>query len=218
MRNARVVLAGAIVLAAICSAAFAAPHNDKLHGAGAGVAFGQGANVGAVEGVAAADPLFAIIDTDGDGVISAKELHKAVAAIKELDTDKDGNITWAEVVAHSGAVGQAAFGANEGATGYGAGGANGEHSQALKRFMQYDKNGDGKLTPDELPPQMSSMLRDADLNHDGAIDPAELKMAVEKMGGRINAGTARGPGGLHGPGMNGGFPGGNPNGAAGAKP
>jgi Ca2+-binding EF-hand superfamily protein len=215
MRNACSLLAVVIAVLAVANFAAAAPRNDKPHGPGP--AAGQATGVGAAGGAAAADPLFAILDTDGDGVISAKELHKAMAALKELDTDKDGNITWAEVVAHSGAVSQPGFGPSDNGAGVGVGGANGEQSQGVKRFMQYDKNHDGKLTPDELPPEMSAMLRDADLNHDGAIDPRELKMAVEKMGDRMGAGLSRGLGGPQGPGAKGPFTGGNPNGAGGAK-
>jgi Ca2+-binding EF-hand superfamily protein len=219
MRNAQLLFAAAVALAAISNHAVAAPQKDKPHGAGSASA--QATGVRAANGAAAADPLFAIVDTDGDGVISAKELHKAVAAIKEADTDKDGNITWAEIVARSGAISAAGLGQSEITSGMGAGvggGMGGEQSPAFKQVMQYDKNGDGKLTADELPPQMVSMLRNADLNGDHAIDARELAIYVKKMGDRVGAELNRGAGSQQIPGMNGHFPGGNPNGpASGAK-
>ncbi|HEY4234736.1 MAG TPA: hypothetical protein VGM76_14980, partial [Lacipirellulaceae bacterium] len=100
----------------------------------------------------------------------------------------------------------ASLGAGAGAAG---GGIGGEESQPFKRFMQYDKNGDGKLSADELPPQMAGLLRNADLNHDGFIDARELELAVKQMGDRMKAGMI---GGQQGPG--GRMPGGNPIGGA----
>ena len=171
MRNERILFAIAIALAVISSVATAAPQKDKPHGTAPGV--GQPVSVGAANGAAAADPLFMMLDTDGDGVISAKELHKAVAAIKEADTDQDGNITWAEIVARSGAIAAAANGQGEITSGMASGGGigMGGDSQAMGRFMQYDKNHDGKVTVDEVPASM----RDWDQNHDGVIDAREAR-------------------------------------------
>ena len=39
------------------------------------------------------DPILAAVDTNGDGVISADELHNAAASLKKLDKDGDGKIT-----------------------------------------------------------------------------------------------------------------------------
>jgi Ca2+-binding EF-hand superfamily protein len=212
MRNAQLLFAAAMALAAISNLAEAAPQKDKSRGAGSVAA--QATGVSAANSAAAADPLFMMIDTDGDGVISAKELHKAVAAIKEADTDKDGNITWAEIVARSGAIVAAANGQGEITSGMGAGvgGGMGGDSQAMGRFMQYDKNHDGKVTVDEVPASM----RDWDQNHDGVIDARELELAVRRMGDRGNAILGRGlVGGQNGAGH---MPGGNPGGPAqGAK-
>jgi Ca2+-binding EF-hand superfamily protein len=200
--------------AALASYAVAAPHPNNVHGAGA--AAGQGANFSAQNGPGASDPLFALLDADGDGVISAKELKRAIVVLKELDTNKDGSISWEEVQAagiggpNPNPAGPAAGDPPQGAgTGFAGGGAAGgaEESQPFKRFMQYDKNGDGKLSADELPPQMAGLLRNADLNHDGFIDARELDMAVKQMGDRMKAGMV---GGQQSPGMMGRMPGGNP--------
>jgi Ca2+-binding EF-hand superfamily protein len=198
MRNRFSIFAVAIALLAIANFAVATPKPGNAHVPGQ-----VPEPSAAAAGAGASDPLFALLDTDGDGVISAKELHKAVAVLKELDANHDGSITWEEVVAGSGVAHQLQMGPSDaaaaGATGAGLGG---KASQAVERFMQFDKNHDGKLTPDELPPQALALLRDADLNKDGAIDARELEIAVEKMGDRMRAGMA-------GAGLNGHLPGGN---------
>ncbi len=60
-----------------------------------------------------------------------------------------------------------------------------------ERFRQLDKNGDGKLTPDELPAEWMQRL---DLNHDGVVLLDEAREAFEKTpalvltaGGKIEA-------------------------------
>jgi Ca2+-binding EF-hand superfamily protein len=197
MRNRLSMFSVAIALLAIANFAAATPKAGNAHGPGQVPEPGA-----AAAGAGASDPLFALLDTDGDGVISAKELHKAVAVLKELDANHDGSITWEEVVAGSGVAHQLQMGQSDAGAGATGAGLGGKASQAVERFMQYDKNHDGKLTPDELPPQALALLRDADLNKDGAIDARELQIAVEKMGDRMKAGMV-------GAGLNGHLPGGN---------
>ena len=64
------------------------------------------------------------------------------------------------------------------------------------RIMGNDKNGDGKVTKDELPEFLRRILDRADTNKDGAIDNAEAKKMAERFGGRGRpSGAGRGPGG-----------------------
>jgi Ca2+-binding EF-hand superfamily protein len=68
-------------------------------------------------------------------------------------------------------------------------------TQMTGRLMQFDRNGDGRLTPDELPAETRNMLQGGDQNNDGAIDPAEMQEAIRRMGARaraLNAGLAPG--------------------------
>jgi Ca2+-binding EF-hand superfamily protein len=132
--------------------------------------------------------MFSAVDVDGDGVITKAELRRAVAQLRKLDTDKDGNITLAEVsVGGPGApVGPVVFG-----------GPMGDPAQFAERMMQNDKNGDGKLTEDEVPAFLRPMLQGADANGDGAIDRAELGTVAENMRNRFPG--AGGPGGFQGP-------------------
>jgi Ca2+-binding EF-hand superfamily protein len=133
----------------------------------------------------APNALFAALDLDGDGVISKIELRKAMASLKKLDLDNDGNITLAECGGGAAVAGGGAVAGNDA-------------NQWIDRIMAKDKNNDGKLTPDELTVGERQMLQGADLNNDGAIDRQELAA----MGNRANA--AGGQNGNYAAGANGG--------------
>ncbi len=104
--------------------------------------------------------MFRALDADGDGAISIRELRKAVVALKKLDADKDGKITQAEAMG-------------------GPGDPAGDASAAVDRLMQNDKNGDGKLSKNEIPRHLAQMLVGADTNGDGTLDRAELTAAMQ---------------------------------------
>jgi hypothetical protein len=75
----------------------------------------------------------------------------------------------------------------------------------VERVMSYDKDGDGKVTRDELPARMHNLIDQGDRNGDGALDRDE----VERLAARNNPpGPPRGPGGPRGgpPGGPGGGP------------
>ena len=52
------------------------------------------------------------------------------------------------------------------------------------RIMSNDKNGDGKVTKDEMPERMQSFFDRLDANGDGAIDQQEMENAAGMMGRR----------------------------------
>ena len=69
--------------------------------------------------------------------------------------------------------------------------------------MQFDKDGDGKLTKDEAPEQMQAFFDRMDTNGDGAVDSAELaevRRRMEAAGGPGGPDNPSGPGGPGGPG------------------
>ncbi len=144
-----------------------------------------------------ANALLAAADTDGDGVVTKIELRKAMAALRKADKENKGNITVVDKRADAGAA-PAAGNPAQGVGAAGAGGGRG--NEAMARFMQLDRNHDGRLTRDEVSPQDMVMLRGADLNGDGAIEPAELQAVIARMGERMRGWPA----------------GGNPNAGAGA--
>lgn len=130
------------------------------------------------------NPMFEAIDADRDGVITKLELRKAVAALAQLDADGDGKITLAEASPER-------RGPDRGRPG-----GPGDPDAFVERFMENDANGDGKLTPDEVPERAMPMLRGGDVNGDGAIDREELAQIAENMGRRFGRG---GPDGREGP-------------------
>lgn len=149
---------------------------------GADAKAGVAGNAGAKPAAAPqANAMFAVIDVDGDGIISKIELRKAVRALQSLDADKDGSITMAE--------------ASVGSANVVAGVAAGFDPQ-IDQFMANDRNNDGKLTPNEVPREMLPMLQGVDRDGDGAIDRAELQAAMantrNQFGGRWNNSAAGG--------------------------
>jgi len=51
------------------------------------------------------DVLFAILDANGDGLLSMKELQNAAVALRKLDKNGDGNLTQAELAPARGGKG-----------------------------------------------------------------------------------------------------------------
>jgi Ca2+-binding EF-hand superfamily protein len=149
-----------------------APKRD----AAAGAVGAAGANRNAA-GPPRSNAMFEAIDADGDGTITKVELRKAIRALRTLDTDSDGNITLAE--------------ANVGAAPAGPGIAAGNDAQ-IAQFMANDLNGDGKLSPNEVPNNLLPILQNADRNGDGAIDRQELAGALAAARGQFG-GPQAGP-------------------------
>ena len=145
-------------------------------------------------------PIMAALDTDQDGEISAKEIENAVAALKTLDKDGNGTLSRQELFAQAdggrgegfgrGGFGRGGFGGPGGPGGRGGRGPGG--GDFVARLMQEDKNGDGKLTKDEVPERMQRMFDRVDANGDGAIDKAELEQMAQRFQGGGRQGSGRG--------------------------
>jgi Ca2+-binding EF-hand superfamily protein len=139
------------------------------------------------------DAILVAMDLDHDGVVSQKEMTKTLTALRKVAKDKQGNITVPE---NAGANTNAAPGADAG-LGQGPGGVGApagadqrNNNEATAWFMSYDKNGDGKLSPNEVPQQMRAALQAADTNGDGFIDAKEFQIFSRKMGDRAKAFSA----------------------------
>jgi len=117
--------------------------------------------------------MFQAIDADGDGVITTREMRKAVAALKQLDADGDGNLTLDEISPR--------------------GGPGGDPTAFLDSIFQGDRNGDGVLASNEISERFAPMLQGADTNGDGTLDRAEVTAAMENARGRFGR---RGGGGF----------------------
>ncbi len=175
-----------VVLCLVTATAFAqAIGNPDNAGRRPGAGDGAGIPGGPAAG-GASTGMFAAIDTDGDGVISTKELKNAMKALRALDVDKDGNISRAE----------ASAGVVAAAPGGGPNALPADAAQAVDEIMKNDKNGDGKLTANELPREMARNMQDVDANADNSLTRDELMAAAQKMQNQGQGGLA---GGLNGP-------------------
>jgi Ca2+-binding EF-hand superfamily protein len=162
MRNYLVAMTVALLSAAAASAQFGAnAPNLPNSGSPAEQKLGQPDPADAAPADAMPpNAMFDAIDSDGDGIITKAELRKAIRALKTLDADNDGNITLAEAGA---SAGPAASGGPD----------------VERMLTEHDKNGDRKLTADEVPPHIMPILQGADKNQDRAIDEDELKAAIQ---------------------------------------
>lgn len=119
-------------------------------------------------------PVFAALDADDDGELSAKEIQNATAALKALDKNKDGKLAGEEVRPQF--RGRRGFGRGRGRFGGG--------QSFTERLMSLDKNEDGKVSKDEMPERMQRILERADANDDGALDKSEIERLAERFRGR----------------------------------
>jgi Ca2+-binding EF-hand superfamily protein len=159
---------------------------------------------------AAMDPLMLALDENGDGVIDADEMANAPAALKTLDINDDGKLTPDELrpVLPDEPGGSVASDGQRPAPPSGLMLAldvnhdgvidSEEIANAPAELKTLDKNGDGKLTPDELrlprrnrlgrgarapglngrrPSPPSLLMLALDVNHDGVIDADEITNA-----------------------------------------
>ena len=132
-------------------------------------------------------PVLTALDTNGDGTIGGAELAAAPSALATLDRDRDGRLAGEEL--------RPAGGPPRGAPGEAAPTSPDELTAIL---MDFDRNGDGRLTSAELPERFAGLLARADANKDAALTAAEITAsaaatpAPEGEGGR---GGGRGRGG-----------------------
>jgi Ca2+-binding EF-hand superfamily protein len=123
------------------------------------------------------DRLLMELDKDGDGRVSRAEARGELAdEFDALDRDKDGYLSRDELL--SAAVRPRAAG------GGGAGGADKGPADAAELFKEYDKNGDGFLTPDELPGAVREALMRHDRDGDGRLSPKEFRRGLAALGRR----------------------------------
>ncbi|HEY3900621.1 MAG TPA: redoxin family protein [Chthoniobacter sp.] len=153
---------------------------------------------GALSPAARADEIadkFAQFDTNHDGVLSGDELN-AAPYLRSLDLKGDGKVTLEEARIAIGLWRASGFlkkwtKGNGGATpapaseptasaSTGAAPALGDgHLVVQWLFKRYDKNGDGKITPDELPDK--ALFDKLDLNKDGVVTIDEAQKVLGPM-------------------------------------
>jgi Ca2+-binding EF-hand superfamily protein len=106
------------------------------------------------------------LDANHDGKISRDEFARIVQLFDLLDKDHDGFLTQEEIGRFFQAVNEAPAQATGGV-------------EVDKLFEKYDKNKDGKLTPDEV--NNDRLFKALDLNHDGVITREEADQALREL-------------------------------------
>lgn len=142
----------------------------------------RGGPGGGRPGMMRMSPSMRILDIDQDGVISAAEILQASANLAKLDVNHDGKITEEEV-------------RPQGRGGGGGGGdtASASPEETVAMFMKFDRNGDGKLTKDEVPERMQGIFARNDTNEDGVLTREELLQGATRQAQA--AGRREGPAG-----------------------
>lgn len=136
-----------------------------------------------------AEEMIARMDQDGDKMLAQNEFRLPGVRFEEADGNKDGLIDLKELVAWLETARGRQFGPSSGV-------------EIAQRFLdRYDRNGDGKLTKDELKDVPETMWQRWDLNADGVVETAEIEKSFETMrerggfgvGGRMMEAPGRAP-------------------------
>ncbi|MDA0835766.1 MAG: EF-hand domain-containing protein [Planctomycetota bacterium] len=151
---------------------------------------------------------FKVLDTDQDGRLTKDELAQLADKFAALDENEDGQLDMRELMGPppegrfaggqlnrgrgfgppegrgpqgrpggpGGPEGRPGFGPG----GPGAAGAPGRGPNPENMLKRFDKNGDGKLSQDEVNENLKKRFDKIDANGDGAIDQDELRTMLEK--------------------------------------
>ena len=122
--------------------------------------------------------MFAKADANSDGKISKDEVpEQAWARMSKADKDGDGAVTKEEM-----AAARKSRGGKGGPGGSGKPGGPGAGGKG-NPISQFDKEKDGKLSKDEVPPEVWARMSKADKNADGLVSAKELEQAHQKRPG-----------------------------------
>ena len=109
------------------------------------------------------NPILVALDKDKDGTLSAEEIESATAALKTLDKNNDGQLDQSETRPNFEGMGPGGFGGGAfGGGGFGGGQGDGGAEQMVARLLEMDKDKDGKLSKEELPERLQSMMTRGD--------------------------------------------------------
>jgi Ca2+-binding EF-hand superfamily protein len=128
------------------------------------------------------DAQFQMMDSNGDGKISAEE-HAAGAKkmFEMMDADKDGKVTAAEMdAAHEKMTGKPKGGDKEGNKMKG----DMKGMSAADKIKMIDTNHDGVLSADEHDAGAKMMFDKMDTDHDGFLTKAEMEAGHAKWMGK----------------------------------
>ena len=140
--------------------------------------------------------IFAALDADRDGTLSASEIAASPSALKALDKNGDGKIAVDEILPFGGREGGRG---GRGGPGEG-GGASSAVDDLVKTLMDFDRNGNGTLEKGELPERMQGLFDRGDTNKDGVLSAAEVRALAQAQTAAAGGGKREGRGG-RGPGQ-----------------
>ena len=129
---------------------------NRMGGGGGGRGFGES--------------LTKFLDANKDGKVSRDEFAKLVALFDQLDTDHNGELSQEELNGLFRAINNAANEVQNRATG---------GVDVNNLFANFDKNKDGKLTPDELTNER--LFKRLDVNKDGVVTREEAEQALKQL-------------------------------------
>lgn len=112
-------------------------------------------------------PILLALDTDHDGTLSAAEIAAASASLAKLDANGDGQLTSLEFLPMQ--VDPTAV----------------DPDALVTRLMAFDRNGDGVLSPDEIPERLQGLMTRADSNHDAKLTPIEIRAFAKTQTGPL---------------------------------
>ena len=129
--------------------------------------------------------MFERLDQNGDGVLTSEEVPQERQRFFDLmmqrgDENQDGKLTKEEFTASLG---------NRG--GFGRAGGGRRPFDAEGMFERFDSNGDGAITPDEIPQRVQRLMQ-LDRNGDGVLTREELSQGPR---GGFGGGPGMAPGG-----------------------
>lgn len=130
----------------------------------------------------AMSPVYAALDADRNGTVSATELANAPGALKGIDRNGDGALSADEIRPEFGPGGPG----GRGGRGRGGPDAPGQTlatspDELAAMLMGFDKDGDGKLTKAELPERLQGLFDRADADKDNALTAGEIKKSATSM-------------------------------------
>ncbi len=131
------------------------------------------------------DNMIRQFDRNNDGRIGLDEVtdERSLRMLGNFqDANGDGALDRPELLA-----GMAQMQQRLGGGGFGGGGGF-DGARMTERLMANDRDGDGKLSAEEVPEQFRGMLQGGDEDSDGFIDARELEMSTRRMGERFSRG------------------------------